>query len=97
MCIRDRARILKTRSSWIYVSAYRQLGAQIEESYAWLNALLAPVQGASIIGHEQLAPQVFATTYSNGKQIIVNYGETPVQLYGLTIPAQDAVLREVTP
>jgi hypothetical protein len=93
----ETARILKTRSSWIYVSAYRQLGAQIEESYAWLNALLAPVQGASIIGHEQLAPQVFATTYSNGKQIIVNYGETPVQLYGLTIPAQDAVLREVTP
>lgn len=93
----ETARILNTRSSWIYVSAYRQLEAQIEDSYAWLNALLAPVQGASITGHEQITPQVFATTYSHGKQILVNYGEQPVTLYGRTIPARDAVLREMTP
>ncbi len=93
----ETARILKTRSNWIYVSAYRQLEEEIEESYAWLNGLLAPVQGASIVGHEQVAPGVFATTYSNGKQILVNYNEAPVQLYGLTIPARDALLREVTP
>lgn len=93
----ETARILKTRSNWIYVSAYRQLEEEIEESYAWLNALLAPVQGASIIAHQQVAPQVFATTYSNGRQILVNYGEVPIELHGLTIPARDAILREVTP
>ncbi len=93
----ETARILKTRSSWIYVSAYRQMEEEIEGSYAWLNSLLAPVQGARIIAHEQVAPQVFATTYSNGRQILVNYNEAPVQVYGLTIPARDAILREVTP
>lgn len=93
----ETARILKTRSNWIYVSAYRPLEEEIEKSYAWLNGLLAPVQGASIIAHEQVAPQVFATTYSNGRQILVNYNEAPVQVYGLTIPARDAILREVTP
>ncbi len=93
----ETARILKTRSNWIYVSAYRQLEKEIEEGYTWLNGLLAPVQGASIIAHEQVAPGVFATTYDNGRQILVNYNETPVQLYGLTIPARDAVLKEVTP
>ncbi len=93
----ETARILKTRSNWIYVSAYRQLEAGIEDSYAWLNALLSPVQGASIVGHAQVAPQVFATTYSNGKQILVNYSEHPVSLYGLTVPARDAILREVVP
>ena len=93
----DTARILNTRSNWIYVSSYRQLGTEIEESYAWLNALLGPVQGASIMGHEEISPDVFATTYDNGKQIIVNYLDHPFTVYGITINAQDAVLREVTP
>jgi hypothetical protein len=93
----DTARILNTRSNWIYVSSYRQLGTEIEESYAWLNALLGPVQGASIMGHEEISPDVFATTYDNGKQIIVNYRDHPFTVYGITINAQDAVLREVTP
>jgi len=93
----ETARILKTRSNWIYVSAYRQLEAEVEESYAWLNALLSPVRGASIVGHARLAPDLYATTYDNGKQILVNYGDHPVQLDGLIIPARDAVLREVTP
>lgn len=93
----DTARILKTRSNWIYVSSYHQLQAEIEDSYAWLNALLGPVEGASIVRHEEIVSQVFATTYSNGKQILVNYRDRPVTIYGFTIPARDAVLREVTP
>ncbi len=93
----ETARILKTRSNWIYVSAYRQMEAEIADSYAWLNALLAPVRGASIVGHAQVAPQVFATTYDNGRQLLVNYGEHPVTLGGLTVPARDALLTEVTP
>lgn len=93
----DTARILNTRSNWIYVSSYRQLETEIEESYAWLNALLSPVKGASITAHEEVAPGVSATTYSNGKQIIVNYRDRPVTIYGMTISARDAVLREVTP
>ncbi len=93
----ETARILDTRSSWIYVSAYHQLEPDVEAGYAWLNALLAAVKGASIIGHEEVASQVFATTYSNGWQIIVNYRDRPVALYGLTIPARDAIAREVTP
>ncbi len=93
----ETARILKTRSNWIYVSAYRQMEAEIKDDYAWLNALLAPVRGESIVGHGQVAPQLFATTYGNGKQILVNYGEQPVTLGDLTVPARDAVLREVAP
>lgn len=93
----ETAKILRTNSNWIYVSAYSQLKSEIEESYAWLNALLAPTLGASIVDHRQIAPQVFATTYSNGWQILVNYNERPVTAYGLTVPARDAIAREVTP
>lgn len=93
----DTARILNTPSNWIYVSSYRQLETEIEEGYAWLNALLSPVRGASIVGHEEIAADVFATTYSNGRQIIVNYRDHPFTVDGITINARDAVLREVTP
>ncbi len=91
------ARILDTRSNWIYVSAYEQLQPEIEAGYAWLNALLGSVRGASIVAHEQIAAEVFATTYDNGRQIIVNYSQRPVTVYGLTVPARDAIAREVTP
>ncbi len=93
----DTARILNTRSNWIFVSSYRQLQNDIEEGYAWLNALLGPVKGASIIAHQAIAEGVTVTTYDNGKQIIVNYRDEPFTAYGVTIPARDARLREVLP
>jgi hypothetical protein len=93
----ETARILNTRSNWIYVSAYQQMKPEIEESYAWLNTLLSRVKGASIVEHEEIASDVFATTYSNGWQIIVNYRDRPVTVDGLTIPARDAIAREATP
>ncbi len=93
----ETARILNTRSSWIYLSAIGQLEDDIEEAYAWLNRLLAPVKGASIVARQRLAEGVFATTYSNGKQIVVNYGEEPFAADGLTVGGRDAILREVAP
>ncbi|MDH7488021.1 MAG: DUF5696 domain-containing protein [Anaerolineae bacterium] len=93
----ETARILNTRSSWIYLSAFHQLGDEIRESYAWLNRLLAPVKGASIVARQNLAEGVVATTYSNGKQIIVNYNDKPFRADGLVIPARDALLREAVP
>ncbi len=93
----ETAQILNTRSSWIYLSAFRQLEDDIRESYAWLNRLLAPVKGASIVARQNLAEGVVATTYSNGKQIIVNYNDEPFRADGLLVPARDALLREAVP
>ncbi len=90
------ANILNTRSNWIYTSSYEQWGDEIRTTYQWLNALLAPVRGQAITAHTQLATGVFATTYANGQQIIVNYTD---QLYvnGATVvPAQDALLVEAS-
>lgn len=93
----ETARILNTRSNWIYLSAIGQLEDDIEESYAWLSRLLAPVGGASIVARERLAEGVFATTYSNGRQIIVNYNEGPFTADGFTVGGRDAILREMVP
>jgi hypothetical protein len=91
------AEILNTYMNWIYTSSYGQWGQEIEETYLWLNSLLAPVKGAEIESRERIAPGVVATTYSNGQQIVVNYNNAPFELDGLTIEGLDAVVREERP
>jgi len=91
------ANMLNTRSAWIYTSSFDQWGAQIRSTYQWMNALLAPVRGQAIVAHEQLAAGVFATTYVNGRQIIVNYTDSPFVRSRITVAAQNALLVEDAP
>lgn len=91
------ARMLNTRSNWIYTSSYAQWGATIRETYAWLNSLLAPVRGQEIVGRRKLAEGVVATTYANGKTIVVNYTDRPYAQGGTEVAARDAALWEVMP
>ncbi len=91
------AKILNTSSMWIYSSSYEQWGQEIEETYQWLNGLLRQVKGQTIVSRQVLGEGVVATTYSNGKQIIVNYSGTPFSAGELTVNAKDAAIREVQP
>ena len=91
------ARILNTTSEWIYTSSRAQWLEEIKQTYQWMNALLAPVKGQVVFARQTLAPNVIATTYANGKQIIVNYGDTPFRLGNITVKAKDALLRDVMP
>lgn len=88
------ANMLNTPSSWIYTSSYEQWDAEIQRVYQWMNALLAPVRGQEIIAHERITRNVSATTYSNGTQIIVNYGDQPFERDGVMVEAKNAVLLE---
>jgi len=40
---------------------------------------------------------VVATTYSNGKQIIVNYSDKTYSNAGVVVESEDAILTEVNP
>lgn len=91
------ATMLNTPSGWIYSSSYAQWGQQIRETYAWMNALLSPVVGQAIVGHEMLAAGVYATTYANDRKIIVNYTDRPYVDGALTVGAKDAILVEHVP
>ena len=91
------AKMLNTRSTWIYSSSYQQWAPDIEQTYQWMNSLLGPVKGQSIIARQTLRDGIVATTYANGKQIIVNYTDQPASLGGFVVNAMDAVLKEVLP
>lgn len=91
------ANILNTKSSWIYTSSISQWGDEVEKTYRWLNELLAPVKGQTIIARDVLAEGVVSTKYSNGKQIIVNYTKQPYAVGGIVIEGEDAALLEVNP
>lgn len=86
------AKILNTPSNWIYTSSYAQWGDQIKQTYQWLNTLLGPVQGQEMVAREGLGQGVVATTYENGKQIIVNYGNAPFSIGDVVVNGKDAIL-----
>ncbi len=85
------AAMLNTPSAWIYTSAYAQWGAEIRQTYDWLNARIGPAAGQAIVDHERLADGVFATTFASGWQIIVNYTDRPFERAGVRVGPRDAV------
>jgi hypothetical protein len=91
------AKMLETTSDWIYTSSYGQRGGSVKQTYQWMNALLGPVEGQEIVARQMLADGVSATTYANGKRIIVNYNNTPFIYNGLTIKGKNASILEVAP
>ncbi len=91
------AAMLNTPSNWIYTSSYAQWGEQIRATYRWLDERLGPVRGQAIVKREQLADGVFATTYANGLQVVVNYTARPFASGDIEVAAKDAILRQVEP
>jgi hypothetical protein len=89
------AKILNTPSSWLYTSSYGQWEQEVKQTYEWLNALLGPVKGQEVVAREVLEDGVIATTYGNGKQIIVNYTNQSFEAGDVTVNGKDAVIRDV--
>ena len=91
------AKILNTYSNWIYTSSYTQWEKEIKRTYHWMNNLLELVKGQEIIAREVLEAGVVATTYANGKQMIVNYNDEPISVGDVLVASKNAVLIEVLP
>lgn len=67
----------------------------VAEVYKKAAAALDQVSGEAIVMHEKLAEDVYATAYSNGKRIIVNYGARPYEQNGLTVQGESYAVTEV--
>jgi hypothetical protein len=91
------AKILETRSNWIFTSAYSQWGSEVKRTVQWLSNLLEPVKGQEIVDRQEISEGVFATRYGNGKMILVNYTDQPFTFANQTVNGRDAILSEVLP
>ena len=67
--------------------------AKIKEAFDEYQKLKR-LQLEYMTSHERLAENVFKTGYSNGAQIVVNYGDAPFEWNGTTVPALDYSLIE---
>ncbi len=52
--------------------------------YAQLNHL----QFVYMEDHAEVAPGVWKTSYANGEAVVVNYGDKPVVVDGVEVPAE---------
>ena len=70
-----------------YASGYESWREDILQAYAAAVESLDGLVGLEIVDHRQVGQQVFATTYSNGDVVYVNYGLEEAQVDGYTVPA----------
>ena len=50
------------------------------------------LQKEEMVSHRALAPEVFETAYGDGSRTVVNYGDTALNLGGVSVPAVGYVL-----
>lgn len=74
---------------WIYSGTFANWQNTIVEEYQRMDAALADVQDSFIVNHRNIARGVYETTYENGKQIVVNYNDTPYSGPGIEVDAHD--------
>jgi hypothetical protein len=80
-------------SSRFYSTNYLDWTEEMVTLYKRYNETLGKVRQETITGHEQLAENVFQTTYSNGTRIVVNYNVGPYVSKGLYVNGQDFLVR----
>lgn len=86
------ALLKETGYSWINRGRFADWEKTIIEQCARAYALLSPLAGLELTGHERAAFNVYRTTYENGAEIAVNYGAEAVNVNGVIIPALDFAL-----
>lgn len=76
-----------------YASGYESWREDILAADALARECLAGLMDQQLVGHSQVAPQVYATTYENGAVVYVNYSNEDVTVNGVTVPAESACRR----
>lgn len=81
-------------ASWHAASldAWRE---EIKNTAAWM-APLGVYAGMQMTGHEQVTATLSVTTYANGDMVLVNYGSEDAEHLGVTVPALDYAIKEVS-
>lgn len=89
----DGSEIKDTEFNHLFSSNYKLWIDDAKQMYQEVNNVLKDVQGENITAHHELARGVYETTYGDKLTIIVNYNDTPVTVDGITIEAEDYIIR----
>lgn len=81
-------KLINTRYSELFSSAYSAWKDEILETYTMLEDALKDVRNEEIISHEKVAEDVYCTGYANGTEIYVNYNSSAVTVNGVDIDAR---------
>jgi hypothetical protein len=71
--------------SYLYSTDYNYYKDMVEATYKQVNEALKNTENAFITNHESLTDEVFKTTYSNGVEIYVNYGQQEFEDKGVRV------------
>ena len=74
-------------SSFVHTSEYSLWKDDMTAAYSFVIDTLKQVDGATFSSREQISKDVYRNCYSNGKDIIVNYGSTPYEIGGKEVPS----------
>jgi len=85
--------LYRTAAYYIYSSQFDIWEDLVVLFYNRVAGALYPVRNQPIVGREMLATGVVKVTYANGVEIFVNYTNQPFNYNGLTIPAEDFLVR----
>lgn len=75
-----------------YSTNYNDWLEEIVSQYQKFEEALSDVQNEFITRHREIVSGVFETTYSNGKQVIVNYNDNDVLVGTTAVKAQDYIV-----
>lgn len=75
-----------------YSTNYKDWLKEIVSQYQKYEEALGDVQNEFITGHREIVSGVFETTYSNGKQVIVNYNDKEVRVGNIVVKAKDFIV-----
>lgn len=78
----------------LYTGQFTKLLDDALSVYDLLNGIFKDTQEQRIVGHEKLLDKVYATTFENGKKIIVNYNDEPIIIEDIDIEPQSFLVIE---
>ncbi len=86
----DSIDLIGTNSSGVFTSQYDMWKDTVQSVYTEVNDVLGKVVGATVTDRLTVEDGVYATVYSNGVTVVVNYSSAPVEYNGVTVAGQSA-------
>ncbi len=90
----DSSMLKDSSFQYLLSTGYETWYDYVVELYTEVSEILLPLQGQTIVEHNQVIENVFATIYEDGTKVIVNYNREPVEVDGYMIDQKGYLVME---